>query len=263
MGIPSRKTDKNSAIDTGWGEVAEEYEAGFIKNPQSYHASVILPNLLRIVGPKKDVKILEVGCGDGYFADAFAKEGASVVGSDIAKEMIDRAKERNGSLRWYVAPADKLEFAKDATFDVVVVVLAIQNIENLSGAIAEAKRVLVPGGELIFVLNHPVFRIPKKTSWGWDEENKVQYRRLDSYLSESSEEIDMDPGKQTGKRITHSFHRPLQLYIKVLAKHGFGVVGFEEWISNKKSQPGPRQKAEDIARKEFPLFLMIKAEKMH
>jgi ubiquinone/menaquinone biosynthesis C-methylase UbiE len=262
MGTPARKTDKNSAIDTGWGEVADEYEAGFIKNPQSYHVTVILPNLLRIVEPTKGMRILEVGCGDGFFADAFAKAGAQVVGSDIAKEMVERAKIKNPNIRWYAAPADKLEFAQDASFDVVVVVLAIQNIENLSGAIAEAKRVLVPGGSLIFVLNHPVFRIPKKSSWGWDEENAVQYRRLDSYLSESSEEIDMDPGKSVGKRITHSFHRPLQLYIKVLAKHGFAVVGFEEWISNKKSQNGPRQAAEDIARKEFPLFLMMKAQKL-
>lgn len=262
MGTPGRKTAKNSAIETGWGEVAGEYEAGFIKNDGSYHATVILPNLLRIVDPKKDLRVLEVGCGDGFFADAFHKAGAQVVGSDIAKEMIERAKEKNPAVRWYAAPADNLEFAKDASFDFVVVVLAIQNIENLSGAVAEARRVLVPGGSLVFVLNHPVFRIPKKSSWGFDDENNIQYRRLDSYLSESSEEIDMDPGKATGKRMTVSFHRPLQLYIKVLAKHGFALNGFEEWISNKKSQPGPRQKAEDIARKEFPLFLMVKSQKL-
>lgn len=262
MGIPARKTDKNSAINTGWGEVADEYEAGFTKAEGSYHATVILPNLLRIVDPKKDLRVLEVGCGDGYFADAFAKAGVQVVGSDIAKEMIDRAKEKNPGIRWYAAPADKLEFAKDASFDAVVIVLAIQNIENLAGAITEANRVLVPGGSLVMVLNHPVFRIPKKSSWGWDEENNIQYRRLDNYLSESAEEIDMDPGKSVGKRITHSFHRPLQLYIKTLAKHGFAVVGFEEWISNKKSQNGPRAAAEDTARKEFPLFLMLKAQKL-
>lgn len=247
---------------TGWDSVAGEYEAGFIKNEGSYHATVILPNLMRVVSPKAGKKILEVGCGDGFFTGEFANAGAHVTGSDIAGAMITEAKKKYPHLRWYVAPADKLDFAKNASFDVVVVVLALQNIENLSGAIAEASRVLSPGGSLVFVLNHPVFRIPKKSSWGFDEENNIQYRRLDSYLSESSEEIDMDPGKEKGKRTTISFHRPLQLYIKVLAKHGFAVSGFEEWISNKKSQNGPRQKAEDTARKEFPLFLMIKAQKL-
>lgn len=248
--------------ETGWGKVAGEYEAGFIKNDGSYHATVILPNLMRIVDPKEGRRVLEVGCGDGFFADAFAKAGAQVVGSDIAREMIEQAKRRNPSVEWRAAPADALSFAKDASFDTVVVVLALQNIENLSGAVGEASRVLVPGGSLVFVLNHPVFRVPKKSSWGFDEAANTQYRRLDTYLSEFAEEIDMDPGKEKGKRTTVSFHRPLQLYIKVLAKHGFGVVGLEEWISNKKSQPGPRQKPEDIARKEFPLFLMVKAQKL-
>ena len=84
MGTPARKTDKNSAIDTGWGEVADEYEGAFIKNPQSYHATVILPNLLRIVDPKKDIRILEVGCGDGFFADAFAKGDGDSVSTMLA-----------------------------------------------------------------------------------------------------------------------------------------------------------------------------------
>jgi ubiquinone/menaquinone biosynthesis C-methylase UbiE len=203
-----------------------------------------------------------VGCGDGYFTENFANAGADAEGSDIASAMINEAKKKHPHIKWHVAHAEKLDFAKSGTFDAVVIVLALQNIAHLNEAIAEASRTLKTRGNLVFVLNHPVFRIPKKSSWGFDEENKIQYRRLDAYLSESSEEIDMDPGKVSGKRTTLSFHRPLQLYIKVLAKHGFAVTGFEEWISNKKSQSGPRQRAEDIARKEFPLFLMVKAQKL-
>jgi ubiquinone/menaquinone biosynthesis C-methylase UbiE len=167
--------------ETGWGEVAGEYERAFIKNDGSYHSTVILPNLLRIVAPKAGRKILEVGCGDGFFAGEMASAGAEVAGSDIASAMINEAKKKYPHLRWHVAPADDLSFAKDASYDTVVIVLALQNIENLNGAIKEASRVLARGGSLVFVLNHPVFRIPKKTSWGWDEENNIQYRRLDAY----------------------------------------------------------------------------------
>jgi ubiquinone/menaquinone biosynthesis C-methylase UbiE len=247
---------------TGWDSVAGEYEAGFIANAGSYHATVILPNLMRIVAPEKGKKVLEVGCGDGFFAHAFAQAGAEVEGSDIAQAMIVEAKEKYPNSNWFTASADNLSFAKNNLYDTVVVVLALQNIENLQGSLAEAARVLKPGGSLVAVLNHPAFRIPKKSSWGFDEANNIQYRRLDAYLTESSEEIDMDPGKQAGKRTTISFHRPLQVYIKALAKNGFGVVGFEEWISNKSSQSGPRQKAEDTSRKEFPLFLMLKAQRL-
>ncbi len=247
---------------TSWDSVAGEYGAGFISNDGSYHSTLLLPNLLRVVEPKKGKKILEVGCGDGFFSSEFANAGADVEGSDIASAMINEAKKKFPHLRWFVASAENLSFAKNELYDSVVVVLALQNIENLNGAIKEAARVLKRGGNFIFVLNHPAFRIPKKSSWGYDEANAIQYRRLDSYLSESTEEIDMDPGKTAGKRKTISFHRPLQLYIKALAKNGFAVTGLEEWISNRSSQPGPRQKAEDTSRKEFPLFLMIKAQKL-
>lgn len=257
------------AKHTGWDSVAGEYGDSFIERDGSYHSSVILPNLLRIVNPTAGKKILEVGCGDGYFSRAFAAAGAEVEGSDVAAPMIAEAKEKMPEAKWYTASADNLSFAKSALYDSVVVVLALQNIENLHGAIAEASRVLKTGGEFVAVLNHPAFRIPKRSSWGFDEAAGVQYRRLDAYLSESWEEIDMHPGKpaspQTssrGGRTTISFHRPLQVYIKALSKNNLAVVGLEEWISNKQSQNGPRQKAEDTSRKEFPLFLMIKAKKL-
>ncbi len=247
---------------TGWGSVAGEYRNSFIAREGSYHATLILPNLLRIVAPAPGMKVLEVGCGDGYVANALHEAGAEVEGSDVAASMVAQAKEANPKIRWYVASADNLSFAKNNFYDKVVVVLALQNIENINGAISEASRVLKSGGELVVVLNHPAFRIPKKSSWGYDESADIQYRRLDAYLTESSAEIDMDPGREKGKRTTVSFHRPLQLYIKLLVKHGLAVTGFEEWNSNKKSEPGPRQVAEDQARKEFPLFLMLKAKKL-
>ena len=58
-----------------------------------------------------------------------------------------------------------------------------------------------------------------------------------------------------------SFHRPLQYYFKMLAKEGFVVRRLEEWISHKESMAGPKKIAEDNARKEIPLFMMIEAVK--
>ena len=73
----------------------------------------------------------------------------------------------------------------------------------------------------------------------------------------------MTPGEKVAsrKKFTVSFHRPLQSYVKVLAKYGFGVVRLEEWISHKKSQKGPRAEEEDRSRKEIPMFACIEARK--
>ena len=176
-------------------------------------------------------------------------------------EMIEKAKKYSDIVQFEVSDAAKLSFAKNGEFDSVLMALSLQNIENYTEALAEAARVLKDKGSLVVVMNHPVLRIPKRSFWDWDETKKVQYRRLDGYMSESREQIDMDPGKKTNKRYTYSFHRPLQVYVKAFAKAGFVIEGLEEWISHKQSEKGPRSQAEDAARKEFPMFLMLKAHK--
>jgi hypothetical protein len=79
-------------------------------------------------------------------------------------------------------------------------------------------------------------------------------------MSESSEKIDMTPGSASSV-YTVSFHRPLQYFFKAFAKNGLSVTRLEEWISNRKSEKGPHQMAEDISRKEFPLFISLTLEK--
>jgi hypothetical protein len=66
------------------------------------------------------------------------------------------------------------------------------------------------------------------------------------------------PGKTNSPK-TISYHRSLQDFSKALFKSGFSITRLEEWISHKQSQKGPRQKAEDQARKEIPMFLMLEA----
>ena len=250
--------------NTSWGGVAKWYDS-LLNMEGTYQKEVILPNLLRLMDIKKDEKVLDIACGQGFFSRALAGKGAEVTGVDISPELIKFAQEKAGkSEKYFVAPADNLgKNILNKTFDKAVIVLALQNIENLTGALAEAARALKPAGKLFLVLNHPAFRNPKHTAWDFDEKNKVQYRRVEEYLSESRAEIDMNPGLDDAKKksSTISFHRPLQVYFKALVKSGFLVGRLEEWNSNKKSEPGLRQKAEDKARKEIPLFMMIEAIK--
>ena len=158
----------------------------------------------------------------------------------------------------FVGSADKLQDIQGHSMDRAVVILALQNIENVAGVFQECARVLRKSGTLSIVLNHPAFRIPSLSSWGWDDGKKIQYRRIDQYCSETRQDILMHPGSLKSPK-TVSFHRPLQWYVRALAKAGFSVGKLEEWISHKVSQKGPKAAAEDRARKEIPLFLFIEA----
>ena len=271
------KNNKQRTSETSWGGVADWYDDLLEKSPDSYQAKVILPNLLRIVDPKPGEKILDIACGQGYFSRAFHKNGAQVTGCDISAELIDIAKKNSPEgIVYFVAPADKISGVTSAaavavaanTFDVATIVLAIQNIEDMRGVFLESSKLLKSGGRLVVVVNHPAFRVPQGSSWEWDAKLQKQFRRIDSYMTDSKIKIDMAPGAKKGAEgktqgaTTISFHRPLQSYFKALNSAGLAVTRLEEWISHKQSQQGPRAQEEDRTRKEIPLFMCIEARKI-
>ncbi len=246
--------------DTSWNKVSTWYD-DLLKNDDSYQAKVILPNLLRVLNLKEREIIFDLACGQGYFSNIFLKSGANVIASDLSKNLIETAKKNYPKeISFYVSPAHRAQFLKDESVDTVVIVLAIQNIENVSEVFAECSRVLKPKGRIVMVLNHPAFRVPQGSDWYF--ENGLQFRIVSQYLSESKIFIDMTPGeKNPRKKIkTITFHRSLQYYMKLLSKNGFAITRLEEWISHKQSQIGPRQIAEDKARKEIPMFMCLEVK---
>lgn len=249
---------------TSWGGVAEWYDSHLAQD--TYHEKVIMPRLFRMIGDIERKDILDLACGQGHISRVLMKGGARVTGVDISPELITFAKIKNDeekvNVTYFASPSHKLEMLKDESRDTIICVLAIQNIEKVEETFAECHRVLRTGGRLFIVMNHPSFRVPQASGWGYDEVVDVQYRRVDQYLSEAKVKIDMTPGKTQGKEYTVSFHRPLQYYSKFLEKHNFAITRIEEWESHKKSGKGPRQRAEDKARKEIPLFLALEVRKL-
>lgn len=248
---------------TSWGGVADWYNAHLKQPVGTYHREVLLPNLTRLLAIKPGITLLDVACGNGYFSREFFHQGATVIATDIAPELIALAKKQSPKeIVYHVAPAHAMPFVKDASIDVALISLAIQNIDNVKEVFAECQRVLKPDGKLFVVMNHPAFRVPQASSWGFDDRNgkSIQYRRVDAYMSESKKAIQMHPGDAPSE-VTWSFHRPLQFYFKALNKSGLVVGRLEEWTSHKTSTKGPKQAAEDRSRKEIPLFLCLEAIK--
>lgn len=261
-----RVTSDHAPSTTHWGGVASWYDKHLEKTGDTYHDKVVHPNLLRMLGALKGKQVLDLACGQGIFSRLMADQGAHVVGVDLGKELIELAEKKNKDYKFKVhyfhSPSDDLYMIKDGTLDIVVCVLALQNIEKLQETLKEVSRVLKKGGKFYAVLNHPAFRNPGATHWGYDEKEGKQYRRVEEYVSESKIKIDMTPGSKSDKKFTVSFHRPLQVYVKAISKYTMAITRLEEWVSHRESQSGPRKQAEDRARKEIPLFLAFEATKL-
>src|SRR3989338_9031775 len=160
--------------DTSWDKAAEWYDDLLESGEGTYQHDLILPNVTRLLELRKGEKVLDLACGQGLFSRELAKVGAKVTGVDLSAKLIAIAKERSPrDIQFHVSSADKLNFLADNSYDAVVCVSAIQNIKNVAGVFGEAFRVLAPGGRLLIVMNHPAFRIPKRSAWGYDEAKKI------------------------------------------------------------------------------------------
>ena len=96
--------------------------------------------------------VLDIGCGDGGLARALAARGHAVTGLDPAEAAIAAARARVPEARFVVGAAEALPFAK-ASFDACVFLNALHHVPvpNMRTALAEALRVLRPGGAVVIV----------------------------------------------------------------------------------------------------------------
>lgn len=247
--------------NTHWNDVAKWY-GSHLQNPNTYQHQVIWPGVIKLLQPKAGKHYLDIACGEGSFAQLLIKQTkAEVTGFDAAPQLVTQAKHKALKHATFMV-GDATHFPdniRKQKFAGASCILALQNIEQITPVFTEAAKVLEPGSPLVLVINHPAFRNPRQSGWAWDEQRKLQYRRVDSYLTPNRIGIQAHPGKRVSET-TISFHRPLQDYVTALARAGFAITALEEWISPRRSQIGPRAKAEDRARMEFPLFLAIKAQ---
>lgn len=246
--------------NTSWDRAGEWYHKLVGEKGHYYHQHVILPNLLRLLNLQPRDSLLDIGCGQGILARAIPKN-VTYLGVDASQAMIAhaRSEEHNSDHRYLVADATQQIPHSSQQFNNAVMMLCLQNINNPVSTLTNTSTALKPSGKLVIILNHPYFRIPRQTSWGIDQVKKLQYRRVDRYLSPLRIPIDIHPGQPT-HRLVWDYHYSLSDYSKFLHQSGLSIELIEEWISDKQSV-GPASKMENFARQEFPLFLAIVARK--
>lgn len=245
--------------NTSWEGVSKWYTDKTKDGGHYYHQQVILDALVPLLSLTDTSKILDLGCGSGVLTNIIPTN-ASYTGLDNSPSLIQAAKQSNKNPHRTFVVADvtkKLPASSDYTH--ACFLLSLQNMKDPQSAIQNATNALVLGGKLALVLNHPAFRIPRQSSWEVDTASKLQYRRINRYLSPLEVPITMHPG-QTKSPLTWSYHYPISAYANFLKQAGCVIDTIEEWTSNKESV-GKASRMENRARDEFPMFLTFVATK--
>lgn len=258
-----RKTpSKAQSKATSWEQDGKWYGDLVGKQGHHYHREVIFPKLLPLLcaGKNETVKIVDLACGDGVLARNLPAS-TPYVGIDAAPSLIKRAEQLDSDPlhRYIVSDLTKpIKDIPEAPFSHAVIILALQNISSPLALLKNARKLLAPGGKLFVILNHPCFRIPRQSSWGVDADKKIQFRRIDRYLSTMEIPIQSHPSQGQSSTATVSFHYSLATLTAAFFQAGFAIELLEEWCSDKEST-GKNKKMEDRARDEIPLFLAVRA----
>lgn len=246
--------------NTSWESIADDYHKLVHHKGHYYHESVILPNLLKHLSMSKQDSLVDIGCGQGILERSLPKH-CSYLGLDISPKLLAIAKQLRKSQDHRFQLHDMTQSLHlEQKFSQAAAILSLQNMQQPDKAIQTVSEILSPHGKFFIVLNHPCFRIPKLSSWHYDENKKLMARRIDRYMSPIKIPILAHPGDRNNTTSTLSFHFSLTYWFRSLYNSGFSINFIEEWVSNKTSI-GKRAKAENFSRKEFPLFLFIACDK--
>ena len=187
-------------------------------------------------------KILDLGCGYGFYTDYFRSIGANAVGIDGSKKMIEIAKERYPLTEFSVMDITKPLDLENGRFDIVFSNQVFMDIENIDFVFSECNRLLKTGGILYYSIVHPAFY---DGHWLKDE-NGYKYAKATEKYIESYQFTNEFWGE------TSHFHRPLSYYLNAAAKNGFMLKEVCEPVS----YDGKNQNSD------LPLFFFAEYEKI-
>ncbi len=181
---------------------------------------------------------LDIGCGEGHNTRLLAQRRALVTSIDISEVFIAQAKQLEEQeplgIDYRVASAVELPF-DHATFDFATAFMSLMDIPETSRVLAEAHRVLKPGGFLQFSITHPCFDTPHRRNLR-DENGPTYAIEVGDYFRNLEGEISewlfgaAPPEVKQGlpKFKTPRFTRTVSQWLNLLVETGFQLERIEE-----------------------------------
>ena len=191
----------------------------------------MLPDVSGLLG-------LDIGCGEGYNTRLASRRGARMVAFDVSPKFARHAHqaetEKPLGIQVHCASAVQLPF-RDSGFDFAMATMSFMDIPETDKVIAEAYRVLKPGGFLQFSISHPCFVTPR---WKWVRDDAGERIGVicGDYFTRTEGRVDEwifgaappEIRENLPKFRVPRFQRTLSDWLNLLLKTGFALERFEE-----------------------------------
>lgn len=211
------------------------------------------PALKALLPPMTGLKVVDLGCGYGWFCRWASEQGAArVLGLDVSEKMLERARQTTSGATVQYARADLEHLDLPAAqFDLAYSSLALHYIKDLPALFATIHAALKPGSRFVFSIEHPIFMAPRNPGWLTDSEGHKRWP-VDSYQRE-------------GERVTNWLadgvikqHRTIGTLLNTLIAAGFSISHVNEWGPSDADVVALPALAEE---RERPMMMLVAVER--
>ncbi len=233
-----------------------EFFAGYSQLPRQVLGLEGAPEWPAIRAMLPDVvgrRVVDLGCGFGWASRWMRQQGAaSVLGIDLSRNMIARAEADTDDpgIEYRTADIETLELPAQA-FDLAYSALTFHYIADFARLVSMLHGALVPGGDLVFTIEHPIYMAAAHPHWIADEDGRKTWP-VNGYSREGERRTDW-----FAKGVL-KYHRTIGTTINTLIEAGFRVAKVEEFAPTAQQIAQIPALAEELER---PMMLLIAAQR--
>jgi 2-polyprenyl-3-methyl-5-hydroxy-6-metoxy-1,4-benzoquinol methylase len=223
-------TDEDAAV--AWDGGAAAFDTFVESGADYYRLQVHGPALLSACEPLRDLAVLDLGCGQGYFSRQLVSRGAHVDGVDISADLIARAREYEAreplGIRYHrLSAVDVAAKWPRQHFDLAAACMSLQDMADVPGTLRAAAAVVRSGGRLVFSVPHPATDTAFR-EWERDALGRKRWLKLDRYFDTGPAVCDWNMPRLTAHWSSPCWRHTLSEWTEMVVDAGFVIRRLHE-----------------------------------
>jgi 2-polyprenyl-3-methyl-5-hydroxy-6-metoxy-1,4-benzoquinol methylase len=235
-----------------WNDAADPWNE-FVESGLDYYRTELHgPALLDACGDVRDLRVLDLGCGQGWFSRQLAANGAKVTGVDWSAAMIEHARRISSDIAYEVM--DAADVARLGTFDLVTGCMSIMDMPRPAAVLAAASHI---APRIVFSIPNPVTDSPYR-AWKRDASGAKLALEIDRYFEATPTVMHWNMKRLVHRFETVQYRFTLEQWSRMIEDAGLVIARLRE----------PRPSVDAIAKRpeladaaRLPYFLIVDARR--